>query len=69
MDNQQTTEQQVNKYKIFRYEDRNYSVVYLYDDIDEPKYIPEIIEIPITNGSKDFFNWVDYATRENKTNN
>lgn len=31
--------------------------------------IPEIIEIPITNGSKDFFNWVDYATRENKTNN
>ncbi len=45
MDNQQTTEQQVNKYKIFRYEDRNYSVVYLYDDIDEPKYIPEIIEL------------------------
>lgn len=26
--------------------------------------IPEIVEIPITNGSTDFFNWVDYATRE-----
>lgn len=26
--------------------------------------IPEIIEIPITNGSKDFFEWVDFATRK-----
>jgi len=25
---------------------------------------PEIIELPITNGSKDFFDWVDYATRK-----
>ncbi len=25
--------------------------------------IPEIVEIPITDGSQDFLNWVDYATR------
>lgn len=25
--------------------------------------LPEIVEIPITAGSQDFFNWVDFATR------
>ncbi len=28
--------------------------------------LPEIIVIPITDGSKDFFSWVDFATREDR---
>jgi len=26
--------------------------------------LPEIVEIPITDGSQQFFDWVDYATKD-----